>query len=1371
MKEKQQLFLKYWLFCLLFTFSLKLSAQIENKLIDIRKIEVESEFLNHNVFCAVQDSRGFLWFGTDHGICRYDDSDIETFTIDNSNLKESIVHELIADNEGFIWSIRYQNERHKTGIKSIELIDIYTLKVESFNARFGSHLILDEKTAYKVSQGNEGIYIFNSDSRISYLYQKGKVIQKDTNQQIKILKGPIFDGTVDELAVESSKIREYSKRDHYIKAKDTIVNTQFLHTDTKGNHILYHSVFSDSIFFKDKSNFNDYWTDAFVKVTPAGAVIPFTFKNKSESRKEDKVLHPAQERGYYDKYNQRYWYHYMREIGYFEEGSNIIFNIKKEAANHYFQQIFQIFFTQDLTWVCTANGVYLISIKKNLFDVYMDEKLEFIEKNSYSFRAIYTEDNEFITACSVDSFFYFDSNKIIKRRSGSTNSFIPEGNGNFTIYEWGVTKTGYQANVTYPVQENVLAWSMIKDDTDTYWVGSYSGLFYWREGESRTLRYNSTDVLNNSNIFYIHILSSGNFLLATDSGIYEFSPQKGIINRYWTEGEEHLYLPHDDYYYIYEDASGTFWLGSNGSGLIEWQKSTGEYKKYTSNNGMSSNIICAIYEDDFNNLWLSSYYGLMRVDKNSKSVRVYTEKDGLPGYEFNRASHFKAPDGKLYFGGVNGFVSFYPELLIEEDKYEDSPLELMSISHFDIKKDSLIDKLELFLEDKSIRLRPGEGFLNISFALLDYQTEKVTTYAYQIEGQSDRWYYTKDKNLLISGLPYGTYTIHIKGQMKNGQFSKNELEIPLEVVRPIYLTWWFLLLAIGAITAGIIAFFRWRTRQLFKQQEKLERLVLEQTQQLQKDKTIIEQQTTSLRELDKSKSRFFANVSHELRTPITLIKGPIEDIINSNKLDNQTLSLIQIARRNIENLLSLVDEILDLTRLESGKLALNEKNEIFYILIRRIISNFQSTASIKNIELTFNYEPSSDLQIEIDSDKFEKILNNLLSNALKFTSKNGHIQIRVKDNANHLLVQVQDNGRGIPPADLPFIFDRYYQSTTNKKAEGGLGIGLSLSMDFTKLFGGELWVESETQGEGRGSTFFLKFPKKEVLSMLTTDDKLSINKAVKSSTHSEKSQKEHSIATNNNHAKETILLVEDNYDLRKYIETLLSPTYKICMKENGEEAMEWLRDDTEDLPNLIISDVMMPIMDGFELLEILKSHVQYQSIPVIMLTARGTIDDRLKALRIGVDDYLTKPFITEEFQVRVGNLLRNAANRNLAKVASRKVNANVETEQISNKELQEWLQKLETTILDNISNKQYSLDQVAMEMHLSTRQLHRRIKQHIGQTPNQYIKTLKLNKAYKILLSNPNTPIKSVAFDVGFKDVVYFSRQFKQYFGKLPSEI
>lgn len=216
---------------------------------------------------------------------------------------------------------------------------------------------------------------------------------------------------------------------------------------------------------------------------------------------------------------------------------------------------------------------------------------------------------------------------------------------------------------------------------------------------------------------------------------------------------------------------------------------------------------------------------------------------------------------------------------------------------------------------------------------------------------------------------------------------------------------------------------------------------------------------------------------------------------------------------------------------------------------------------------------------------------------------------------------------------------------------------------------------------------------------------------------------------------------------------------------------EWLRENKDDLPDLIISDVMMPIMDGFEFLEILKSNTHYQSIPVIMLTARGTVDDRLKALRIGVDDYLTKPFITEELQVRIENLLNNAANRNSVKIAPHNVNTNVKTGQISDKELQEWLQELETTILDNISNKQYSLDQVAMNMHLSTRQLHRRIKQYIGQTPNQYIKTLRLNKAHKLLISNPGIPIKNVAFHVGFKDVVYFSRQFKQHFGKLPSEI
>jgi signal transduction histidine kinase len=1159
-KEKQQLFLKYWLFCLLFTFSLKLSAQIGKQLIDIQKIDVEGEFLNHNVFCMLEDSRGFLWFGTDHGICRYDGSNIKTFTIDNSNLTESIVHELIEDSEGLIWSIRYEENRYKTGVKSIELINIYTLDVKSFTAKFGSNLKLDDKVAYKISQGDKKeIYVFNSDSEISYLHKNGTIVQEDTTQRRKFLNDPVFNGTVDELAIESCKIRQYSKRNYAIKVKDTIVNSQFLHTDSEGNHILYHSTSSKSVFYPSQNNFKENWTDSFIKVTPNGKILPLSVKNTSKI--QEKILYPVLERAYYDRYSQRYWYHYKREIGYFREKDSLVFEIKEIVPDFKFEQIYQIDFTPNLTWVCTSAGVYSINIKNNLFDIYMDKGLQRLEKNSYSFRAIYTEDNDEITCGTNDSMFYLKSKKITKREIGSSLSLLPDGKGNLIAYQWGLTKINQHEKINYPVTESILSWSMARDNKDTYWIGTIEGLFYWREGEKNTLRYSTPEELDESNIFYVHILDNENLLLATDTGIYEFSPKSGLIKRYWTEGEGSYYLPHDEYYHIYEDTDGKFWLSSNGFGLVEWNKETGKAKQYSTNHGLSSDIICATYEDDFNNLWLSSYYGLMRMDKESKSVRVYTKKDGLPGYEFNRTSHFKAPDGKLYFGGINGFISFYPEELIDADNYDDSPLELTSISHFDIQKDSLIDKSELFIKNKSIRLRPGEGFLNISFALLDYQTKDVITYAYQIEGQSDRWYYTKDNNLLINGLPYGDYTIRVKGQMNNGKFSKYKLEIPLEVIRPIYLTWWFLLLTIGAITVGVIGFFKWRTRQLFKQQKKLERLVLEQTQQLQKDKTIIEQQAASLRELDKSKSRFFANVSHELRTPITLIKGPIEDIINSNKLDNKNLNLLQIARRNVGNLLSLVDEILDLTRLESSKLVLDEKNEIFYILIRRIISNFQSIASIKNIQLTFNYEPNSDLQIKIDSDKFEKIFNNLLSNALKFTPKNGHIRINVKDKANHLLVLVQDNGRGISAADLPFIFNRYYQSSTNHKAEGGLGIGLSLSMDFVKLLEGELWVESKTQGENKGTTFFLKLPKKEVLSMLTTDDKLSINKIAKTSINSENvsvrpenAQKKHS-TTASNHSKEKILLVEDNHDLRKYIETLLLPNYKICMKENGEEAM------------------------------------------------------------------------------------------------------------------------------------------------------------------------------------------------------------------------
>ena len=835
-------------------------------------------------------------------------------------------------------------------------------------------------------------------------------------------------------------------------------------------------------------------------------------------------------------------------------------------------------------------------------------------------------------------------------------------------------------------------WASLKDsEQNFYWLGLSRGLGYWNEHLDTVkmfTHFNGFQELGNSTIFHLIQLDNGNVLAATSTGIYEISFELGVLNRYWMQGEPPHYLPIDEFYYIYKDSQDIFWLGSNGGGLIKWEKDLGRYEQFCTANGFPSGILCAIYEDDSNHLWISTYEGLVKFEKGTNDIRIYTTKDGLTHNEFNRGSHFKSSDGKLYFGGLNGVNSFYPKDLVGIPYENDVPLHLVNVYHFNEQTNKLVDKLNLYHESGEIRLRPEEGFVSIEFALLDFENNKNTTYAYQI-GDSTEWKTIEKNEIKISGLEYGHYTVRIKGRMGDGGFSSNELVLPLVVMQPFYKEKWFII-GVGVLFIfGMGLFFKWWNRRLITKKIELENLVRIQTFELEKDKAIIEEQKQKLLELDKVKTRFFANVSHELRTPITLIQGPIGHVLKDPSISNGNRKILNKVEKNVESLMGLVNELLDLTKIETGNLALEEREVVLHSFIQRKFSSFESIAKMKEIHFLLDCKICQDLTMLVDEKKMDKILNNLLSNAFKFTPNGGTVHLIVKDFGEDIKIQVKDNGRGISKEDIPFVFNRFYQSPSKgkEKAEGGLGIGLALSLELTKLMKGDLWVESE---EGVGTEFFMKFPKKQI-----EPRELAINKESDDWAVHTKSDALSSKITNDESTEDLILLVEDHLGLQEYIHFVLSPNYRVEIVGNGKEAMEWL--DKGFLPNLIISDLMMPVMDGFEFVDNIKQTSQFSHIPIIILTARVEFKDKLKALRIGVDDYLLKPFNEEELKARIKNLISNyKAKREFVTegqlVAMAGEDAySIETIDVVSKEDQLWLEHLENVILDEIDHHSFSV--------------------------------------------------------------------------------
>ncbi len=639
------------------------------------------------------------------------------------------------------------------------------------------------------------------------------------------------------------------------------------------------------------------------------------------------------------------------------------------------------------------------------------------------------------------------------------------------------------------------------------------------------------------------------------------------------------------------------------------------------------------------------------------------------------------------------------------------------------------------------------------YSIPSFYNELANTFQYKLEGFDHQWsVFLNESQKEYTNLPEGNYIFRVRGKDAFGQIGLED-QYSFNILAPWYQTWWAYLMYVFFTTFAIWLLVQWRSEQLTRKNLELESMINIRTREVNDKNAQLESQRDRLKELDTLKTRLFANISHEFRTPLTLIKGPIDelDISGENTLETSNIKMI---RRNANRLLKLVNQLLDLSKLDSGKLKLNTTEGDIFKCIKSAASSFSSHAAQRGMDYQIKV-PSKFLWVSFDRDKLEKIVYNLLSNAFKFTEDNETIKLSAKYENNHLTIGVRDFGKGIPQEKLSNIFNRFYQvDDSYTKEKEGTGIGLALTKELVELMNGEIYVESEL---GKGSNFKVVLPVEEIKSNKDKEEGILETDFLNA---------DHNTLEIINDTKlndsEKVLIVEDNADMRYFIKEQLYKDYEIIEAINGKEGLEKA---IQYIPDLIITDVMMPKIDGITLCKKLKSGMITSHIPVIMLTAKAGIENRIEGLEMGADDYLTKPFNAREIKIRVKNLIEE--RKKLRKLFNKKIEINP-SEVTVNSVDKEFIDSVLQLLEDQFDNPDFGVPEMQKELAVSKTQLHRKLKSLTDQPPGELLRNFRLKRAAQLLSQNGHN-ISEIAYMVGFNSLSYFTTCFKELYGVSPT--
>lgn len=1299
------------------------------------KIDVEDGLSQSSVMTIFQDEFGTMWFGTREGLNLYNGSSIEIIQpsgLNNKSLSGHLIKYVDGDLQGSVF-IHTQNG-----------IDLYDLKTESI-----SSLIRIQVNAMRYGNGklwyakDNRIYQFD-DSGSTFFSELGKDAQITALLPVsdnRIIVGTLASGVYQinqkgEVSLflppcsQVSSLYEDSNEGIWVSTWENglylISNQGEVANFRENNNNPLNSISSDFVRDVTEDREGNIWIgtkNGLDKLNTADSSFTHytSFTNDPIGLSNESVWSL-----YRDRQGNLWIGTYFGGVNNIAHESNIYdyHDLQKGFLNNKsFPIISQIVeYREDIYFLCTeGNGLIVYNIE---------------DKTYYDYPGL-TNDN-IKTA-------YLDREKDILYLGLHLGGMVVIDLNNNAVTRHSVIKSGlYQSNIIrkiLPYKEKLL-------------IATYNGLYLF-DIESSTFTVFSEELHENI-IYFIDIaLDRENNLWIASRGVYKYNIDSGEIRPYFNDPTDDGSLSNNNATKVYIDSENKLWIGTSGGGINLYNYETATFTKFNSrNSNLRNDYISNIIESPEGFLYLTTTQGLSYINKGNYEVFNAVFHDGISlNSLFNGGININSK-GKVFIAGMDGMVSYF-----ENDVLRDlQPLQLyfsyLTVNNVRVNP---MDETNIIQHSLSftnqLKFNHSQSILKFEFASDQIITHDRYHYLYRLQGWSDEWVQLNEgmNEINLMNLDAGKYNLELIAQSPISKAELGRAEMPFTVTPPLYrstVAYIFYILIVVLLISLYVRYIKSRVR-------------LESSLEFEK------KEKEHIEAVNQSKIRFFTNISHEFRTPLTLITSQAEILLQKEKLQPEVSSQISGIARNATLMKNLINELLDFRKFDEGKLKLKVSENNLVSFLEEICTSFDEFS--KTLKIDFNFiKPEEQISLWFDQNQMQKVFFNLISNAFKYTPEGGNILITIEQNETDVRISVKDNGIGISPEDKEKIFDSFYQGVDSKNRSyvvQGTGLGLALTKGIITAHHGDIAIESEVN---EGSNFIVNLKKgsshfkAEEFVYEGNRDEITINRI--KGYLPQHGSKEDNIVEDDKNSNKKILIVEDNVELLNLLRSLFEPVYEVITATNGEEG---LVKTFELQPDIVLSDLMMPIISGIEMCHRIKTNFAVCHIPVVLLTAQTAIESNIESLKLGADDYITKPFDVSVLMARCNNLIngRKVLQERYAK------STDLNTNNIASNDMdREFLERANIIIEENIENPDFGVNEFSQELNLGRTSMFNKIKGITGQTPNDFIITYKMKKASYMLLHNPELNISDITYKLGFNSPKYFSKCFKDQFGLSPSK-